>query len=210
VRELIHLTPADVRRVPWKNGRGFTEELAFWPRESSFEAGDFDWRISKTVIDAPGPFSSFPGFDRILVVTRGEGLVLVHGDRGERVPVRRFAPQRFSGDASTKAELSAGPVSDFNVIHRSGRIAAEVRVLELGGQSVRTTLSADHAFVHALSGRVSLRIAGSAAIDCDALESLWMRELGDEVELAGSAEDTVLLLVLISSSKVAPRSRVDE
>ena len=27
----VHLTPADARRVPWRNGRGVTEEVAIGP-----------------------------------------------------------------------------------------------------------------------------------------------------------------------------------
>ena len=76
---LVHLTAADVRRVPWKNGRGVTEELLVLPDSATFARGDFDVRISKATVSEPGPFSSFPGFDRVLVVTAGAGLRLAHG-----------------------------------------------------------------------------------------------------------------------------------
>ena len=46
-REILHQTSADSRRVPWRNGRGTTEELAIWPAGATLERGDFDWRISK-------------------------------------------------------------------------------------------------------------------------------------------------------------------
>ena len=72
MREVLHLSRDDARRVPWKNGRGATEELALWPRDSRFEQDDFEWRISKAVVDESGPFSMFPGFERILVVLRGD------------------------------------------------------------------------------------------------------------------------------------------
>jgi environmental stress-induced protein Ves len=93
--ELRHLTAADVRRVPWKNGRGVTEELALWPPGASFERGDFDWRVARAGVDAAGPFSEFPGFDRLLVVTEGEGLLLRHGVAAA-VRVARLAPHRPS------------------------------------------------------------------------------------------------------------------
>ena len=41
--EFLHLRPGDARRVPWKNGRGVTEELAVWPPEASFERGGKVW-----------------------------------------------------------------------------------------------------------------------------------------------------------------------
>src|SRR5258708_2763617 len=62
VLQIRQLTPADARRVPWKNGRGVTDELALWPPGASFERGDFDWRIACAGVDAAGPFSAFPGF----------------------------------------------------------------------------------------------------------------------------------------------------
>ncbi len=74
MREIVRQTPADSRRVPWRNGRGVTEEIAIWPGGASFENGDFDGRISKAGVTEPGPFSEFLGFDRVLVVTSGAGL----------------------------------------------------------------------------------------------------------------------------------------
>ena len=70
-REVLQLGAADARVLPWKNGRGTTTELALWPPDSNFEGGEFDWRLSIAPVDEPGPFSSFPGVERILTVTQG-------------------------------------------------------------------------------------------------------------------------------------------
>ncbi|MFN9927385.1 MAG: HutD family protein, partial [Phenylobacterium sp.] len=58
------LRAADRLAVPWKNGGGITRELAVWPPGASFD--DFVWRVSMAEVHQDGPFSSFPGVDRIL------------------------------------------------------------------------------------------------------------------------------------------------
>jgi environmental stress-induced protein Ves len=202
MREVVHLTADDVREFPWRNGRGVTEELALWPPGSAFERGDFDWRISKASVAEPGPFSAFPGFDRILVVTEGDGLVLEHGDRARRARLRRFEPYGFSGDWPTTAELASGPVADFNVLVRRGSFRADIEVSKLARRRVRETIGPGHVFVHALSGSGVARVTGEEEpFELGARESLWARGLleGDELDFAGQADDSVILLVRIDA-----------
>ncbi len=198
--EVRHLTGSDVRRQPWKNGRGSTEELAVWPEGSSFDRGDFDWRISKASVDRPGPFSSFPGFDRLLVVTEGEVLLLAHGGAAGRARLRRFEPHRFSGDWTTTAELPAGEIADFGVLFRRGSVDADVHVLDLGRRSAREALPAGHAFAHVLSGRALARVTGEEEpLALRPLDSVWIRgaSAGVELELAGRADPCVVVLVTL-------------
>jgi environmental stress-induced protein Ves len=198
MRDIRHLTAADVRRVAWKNGRGTTEELALWPHHASFERNDFEWRISRAAIDANGPFSVFPDFDRILVVTRGSGLLLEHGEAAPRARLRRFEPYRFAGEWPTRAALPAGPVSDFNVLVRSDACDADVEVLQLGPRRSREPIGREHLFVHALSGSVVARVPGEEdPFELEPGESLWMQGLAldEEVDLAGAAQDCVVILV---------------
>jgi uncharacterized protein len=152
-----HLRAADVRRVPWKNGRGFTDELALWPPAASFEKGDFDWRISKAAVEEDGPFSNFPGFERVLVVTTGAGLVLDHGAHAPRRKLEILVPYRFSGDWPTRAELLNGRVDDFNVLCRRGSASAEVEAWN--GRVERDVHVAEHEqlFLHVLVGDLEAR-----------------------------------------------------
>jgi environmental stress-induced protein Ves len=196
--EVLHLTPADVRRRPWKNGRGATDELALWPLDASFERGTFDWRVSRARIEQPGPFSSFPGFERVLVVTAGAGLVLEHGAHAPRARLRTLEPYRFRGDWPTTAELPAGPVDDFGVLARLGAVEPAVEVLRLGRRRAREVLERGHALAHLLLGAVTARVTGEdEAFDLESGDSLWMRELrgGEEIDLQGGAEGSVVLLV---------------
>jgi uncharacterized protein len=161
-RTIRRLAAADARRVPWKNGRGVTEELALWPPGASFERGDFDWRIARAAVEEDGPFSPFPGFDRLLIVTAGAGLRLDHGGRAPRARALPLRPHRFSGDWPTSATLLAGPVADLNVLARRGVVRTEAAVLRPGPRSlhVRELLESGHIFVHVLTGAVEARLAG--------------------------------------------------
>lgn len=198
MRETLHLSPADARRTPWKNGRGETLELALYPPEASFERGDFLWRISRARIEEDGPFSSFVGFDRILIVVEGEGLVLAHGGSAPRARLRPLEPYRFSGDWPTAGELVRGPVADFNVVTRRGAVSAEVQALPLARRRAREPLSTEHAFVHVLAGALFARVTGEEEpFDLVAGDSLWVRDPrpGDELDLTGRGEGTSALLV---------------
>ena len=198
--EVLQLEADDARRVPWRNGRGETLELALWPEEASFELGDFDWRFSKAGVDAPGPFSSFPGFERLLVVTEGAGLLLDHGDDAPRARVRTLEPYRFSGDWTTTAELVDGAVADFNVLVRRSAGHAEVEVLRLGQRRARIALSAGQAFAHLLTGRVQARLTGEEQpFELAGGESLWIDDLNgsEELDLRGASADALLLVVRV-------------
>ncbi|MFV8748918.1 HutD family protein [Nannocystaceae bacterium ST9] len=109
------LSPTDHRRVRWKNGLGWTTELAVEPAQ-----GEFDWRISIAEVDMDCEFSVFPGIERSLLVLEGEGMELFVGDRpGVRLRADG-EPLAFPGDLPAHARLLAGPTRDFNVMTRRG------------------------------------------------------------------------------------------
>lgn len=197
-RQVLHLTQADARQVPWSNGRGVTLELALWPEGASLERADFAWRVSCAPVDAPGPFSRLPGVERILVLTEGEGLELSHGDQAPPARLRRLEPYRFSGAWPTAAALPAGPIRDFNVMFAPERVEARVQAFALGARRQREVLRAGHAFVHALGGSLKARLRGEEqAYELLPGESLWARGLsgGEELELSGRSPGLAVLLV---------------
>jgi hypothetical protein len=199
--ELLVLGAADARVVPWKNGRGTTRELALWPRTASFERNDWDWRLSAAEVGAAGPFSPFPGCERLLTVTQGAGLLLEHGTGAPRARLRRFEPYRFSGDWATSAELVSGAVTDFNVIYRRACVRAEVQALALAARTLRETLGGPHVFVHVLAGALTARVTGEEdANELAAGSSLWLveRRAGEELVLTGSGRATEVLIVTLA------------
>lgn len=213
MRKIRHLRPEDARRVPWKNGRGVTAELALWPPEASFERGDFDARISLSSVDEAGPFSPFPGFDRVLVVTRGAGLRLAHGGSVPPADVERFRPHAFQGEWPTRAELPYGPVDDFNVIVRRGRMRVDVRALPLAEAGACGPIPLDfgpgtpHAsprfdlLVHVPEGRALLHVTGHRSpVPFGPRESLLVRGAapGDVLNvMPASAADAATGVVLL-------------
>lgn len=113
---------ADRAATPWKNGGGVTREVAAWPPSSGLDG--FDWRVSLADVAADGPFSTFPGVDRLLTVIDGDGLALEI--EGRTVRLEPGAPFAFPGEAAVVARLTAGPIRDLNVMVRRGAWTARV------------------------------------------------------------------------------------
>lgn len=129
---------------PWANGGGITYEVARFPEG----APDFAWRLSVAEVAAEGPFSSYPGIDRTLVLLSGNMQVVLDGVLHE---VRPFVPMHFSGETPGHAVLPAGPTMDFNVMVRRGHTASELEVLH--GLEVRVEPRPDgHTALFVLSG----------------------------------------------------------
>ena len=126
---LEHRSPVQLLRavdrapVPWKNGGGVTREIAAWPARSDLDS--FDWRVSMATVETGGPFSNFPGIDRVLVVLEGE-LVLTINDGADLTIDSRSEPAAFPGDAAVIAKTPSAPVTDLNVMTRRGRASATV------------------------------------------------------------------------------------
>jgi environmental stress-induced protein Ves len=142
---------SDARIRPWKNGRGETAEILVLPEGADFLRGDFDVRISRAAVIEDGPFSNFAGFDRVLVVVSGNGIVLDHGDGRPPHRLAPCSPYRFSGDAATVGRLIDGPIEDFNVITRRGRASAETTAIDARPASI--DCSEARVFVHVVHGQ---------------------------------------------------------
>ncbi len=122
---MTHLPAASHRRMPWKNGRGETIEIAIHPQGAGLE--DFGWRLSMAGVTEHGAFSIFPGIDRTLAVLDGAGIELeVQGqDRHRLTPGTE--PLAFAADVPAVAHLLGGPVSDLNLMTRRGSYFHQLR-----------------------------------------------------------------------------------
>jgi uncharacterized protein len=112
----------------WKNGGGVTVELARWPADASLD--DFDWRVSIAEVASSGPFSIFPGVDRVITLLEGEGFALRSDDGAIYhqldVPLQPFA---FVGEARIQADLLGDTSVDFNVMCRRSRCTAHIHLI---------------------------------------------------------------------------------
>jgi len=138
----------EYRRVRWKNGTGWTREIARMP-----DREDWDWRLSIAEIEQDGPFSLFPGIERELVLIRGNGLRLRFGDgeaRELRPPHERI---RFAGERVVDGELLEGPTHDFNLMWRRESISAELLHRPLVGPMLFFTEPGTSWAIHLLAGQ---------------------------------------------------------
>ena len=107
---MIHLTPADYTRQPWKNGKGLTTEL--WRLERD---GQLLVRLSRAAVVEDGPFSLFPGIERNLTVLTGPGFRLT--GPGLNLRCDPLVPVAFRGDVEVLASETGNRQSDdFNVM----------------------------------------------------------------------------------------------
>ena len=115
------LSPADYRVMPWKNGGGTTTEIWIHPPGAGWDG--FEWRVGIADIAQSGPFSSFPGIDRSIMLLEcpaGSGMRLSVDGRDVDLPLHEFVD--FTGESRTHGTLSGAPVRDFNVMSRRSRI----------------------------------------------------------------------------------------
>ena len=194
----VHLTIADIHRVPWKNGRGTTEELRLWPPGADFARGDFDWRLARAAVVESGPFSAFPGFDRVLVVVQGSGLALEHGDEAPAVELAPLQSHRFAGEWPTRARLLGGPVADLNLLLRRDVVRGELGVACLDARPERIPLVAgEELLVHVLTGTLQVRLApppgGPVSPGC-AQAGGWRLATGESLHLREPAGGETLEL----------------
>lgn len=124
------LRAADRIATPWKNGGGVTREVAVFPPGAGLH--DFEWRISLAQIEADGPFSTFPGVDRVLTVIQGGGLLMTVDDRLLALDAAS-PPLAFAGEARVAARLTDGPIGDLNLMVRRDKWRARTRRLTVSG-----------------------------------------------------------------------------
>ena len=153
------LRAADRVAVPWKNGGGFTREVAAHPLQS--DLGSFDWRVSLAEVRRGGPFSAFPGIDRHMAVIAG-CLELSISGRDVLSLTADSAPLSFPGEVPVYAAPRVESVTDLNVMTRRGRYTARMTRCSVAA-STPLGLEADTTLLLALA-QLTLR---SASIDAN-------------------------------------------
>ncbi|MEU9060145.1 HutD family protein [Streptomyces sp. NPDC048430] len=154
------LRAEDRAPAPGSNGGGVTSEVAVHPTGASTD--DFVWRVSVADVARGGPFSAFPGVDRIITVADGPGVALTV-DGASHVMDASYEPFALSGDAVTECRLLGGPVVAFNVMARRAEMAARVRVVR-SDTAVRP-VAGTHVLAIVLDGAAVLRGA-SVRLGC--------------------------------------------
>ncbi|WMT72626.1 HutD family protein [Bradyrhizobium sp. Ash2021] len=173
------------RTTPWKNGGGSTTEIVAEPPGASLD--DFDWRISMARVATDGPFSEFAGIDRTLAVINGKGLMLTIGGNAPIRLERGSDPISFAGDFRTSARLTAGEITDLNVMTRRSRFSHRLRRIgqptscKCGGKEIAVVLS----------------LNGSTTLASD--QDIATLDHGDAAILSGAREDSFRIVPTRSS-----------
>lgn len=109
--------------TPWKNGGGETREIICVPAPDA----PFLWRASIATLQADGPFSPFPGVDRVITLLAGQPLRLC----GENIdqPLALWQPWAFPGEWALSSVGIVAPGLDFNIMTQRGRASATVQVV---------------------------------------------------------------------------------
>lgn len=153
------LDPSTYGRTPWKNGGGVVIDIAGESREGAASAAGWDatlWRFGRTTIPAAAPFSDLAGFDRLLMVVEGRGLVL--RTPTEEIDVREpFVPVRFAGETKVVSRLEAGPVEVVNLI--ADRAYASIDLERLVREGSKTLAPGIHV-LYAAAAACTLRCDG--------------------------------------------------
>jgi uncharacterized protein len=190
---LVRFNRASLPAQPWKNGGGVTREVLCLPEGSGFE--QFTWRVSIAHIERSGPFSAFPGIDRVITLLEGGGVHLRSPDGAidHRLdkPLKPFA---FAGEAEVQADLLAEDCHDFNVMTRRDSCIARVEVLR------EPTLMSHcrQGLLLAVLGRWS--VEGVEALRLDADEGLWWHGPGRSWQLRPQHPESAMLAVAIEAT----------
>ena len=186
----LRLDPASYRRVPWKNGRGITVDITgVFPMESEAASwSGMTWRLGRTRIERPGPFSDLSGIDRILAVIEGRGLRL-KPTGAPAIDVREpMRPVRFPGEWIIDSELQAGPVGVLNLM--ADRARADIDLTFMAGAGAMS-VHADTVVIYAPVGSAEVVLNGEAfslpadgALRIDGMSSMLVDVRSGDVAVA--------------------------
>jgi environmental stress-induced protein Ves len=145
--------------MPWRNGAGTTTEIAVFPPGAGFD--EFRWRLAIADLDRPGPFSSFPGIDRLLMLLPPSRATLIIDGQEHRLAPLQVLP--FRGEAVVSVALATGPARDLNLMTRRAEAVAVMEAIELGRPALRE-LRGGQALVCAIEGAVEVECEGATVL----------------------------------------------
>lgn len=204
-KKFVHkIAAASLASNPWKNGGGRTRQIEISPEGASLEKADFAWRLSAADIVAPGPFSQFPDFERLLTLVKGEEVVLEFADL--RKILKPGTVVRFDGDDAVEARLPKGPVSDLGLIYDPDQVMAKMTLVELKARPRSFALSAPKLFLFCIAGELAVSVfPGEIMETLGAGDTLCIGEHESErvVFLDPGAENVTVVAVEIAEIEVA-------
>jgi len=167
----------DFKKLPWKNGKGSTLELAI---NENGSVDNFEWRLSIATVKEDGLFSDFSGYTRNLVLIDGYGMLLHHNENQTDHLKRKLDFSTFDGANKTTAKLSSGAITDFNLMTRTRDFDGSVETF-IGTNHVLLKPS-QICFIYGLSNNLEIHFKNIE--DCQTLV------VGDLMKLTIDTENT--------------------
>lgn len=192
------LREADYSTVPWKNGGGWTKEILKVPAE----ANSFDWRLSLATIENAGPFSSFVGYDRTLILVRGAGVELDFGREGQTVLQAPGQLAAFDGAWQTRCTLIDGPSSDLNLMVARDRVEAQTRLLRLTAPEIIHTAGWEETLVCCIQGVAQVEDTNGEVVELASVD-VARCEPGDGVLTCAPVGTTPVVLFVASLRRLS-------
>jgi len=168
-------------REAWKNQGGWTRTVA----SAQGADGQIDWRVSVADISAAGPFSVFEGLDRQAVMLQGAHLRLRAEPPNPSEPDICFngagSRAAFAGERRLVCDAPTEPTALWNVMHRRGRVRAEVAV---HSDTVVPLPPAHHLLIYVMSGEVELALPQGRTQGLSAGQGLHLQHIPAQALLA--------------------------
>ena len=183
----------DLPATPWKNGGGVTRELACFPAGASFE--DFLWRISIADINRSGPFSVFPGIDRVIALLDGDGMVLNFDDGRTHALNTPLLPFRFRGEDHVCANLAGCASRDINLMLRRGAVDGK---MELRRESGAMTCGSGFVALFCAAGQWRITTGNGAAYTLTLRQSVHGACENGSVGFSPLQPDSALLAIHVA------------
>lgn len=137
---------------------GTTTQLAIFPATASYQALNFDWRLSTaTVALAESPFTKLPGISRHIMVLKGDLSLKIEG--GDALALSVLEPYSFDGGLQvvslSKTATPEVPVVDFNLMTR-GQCSGQLEAFTLSGEVTLANIG-DTMALYVVSGEVGVQ-----------------------------------------------------
>lgn len=171
------LKAQDYTKMPWKNGAGITEEVI---KVTDNNVDNFLWRVSIADITEDGAFSSFTGYQRIISVLEGNGMVLEVDGKPSR-SLSTFDPFAFKGESEISCKLLNGPLRDFNLIYNPLAIAANLQWI-VNEQPTRIFTCAEDMVLFNAGDKVTVNLSNQEIV-LEHYDTLWVTNQDDLKEV---------------------------
>jgi environmental stress-induced protein Ves len=170
--------------VPWLNGIGSTKEIAIFPPKATLANLDFLWRFSTAEVIQPGPFSSFPDFDRLLTLVRGEELKLSF----QRIhkALKPGMVLHFQGEEAVSSELPKGPITDLGLIFDRDQAMAKMSLVDIADRPRSFALTAPTVLLFCISGSLQVMVYPG--------EHVFSLSTGDTLRVGSHPDERVVFL----------------